>query len=67
MEYAVSQWHFLEQHPGSVPDVPDVDKIAHEVWNEINSLCELNPVEIHAKHDYEKFSNPEYHYVLATE
>ena len=56
----------MEQHPAKAVEVPDVQKIANEVWNEINSLCSLNPVEIHASYNYEKFSNPGYEYVLAT-
>lgn len=64
--YARSQWHYLEQHPAKALAVPDVEKVVQEVWNEINSLCDLNPVEIHASYNYEKFSNPEYFYVLAT-
>ena len=66
MDYAMSQWHYLEQHPAAAPEVPDVEKIAEEVWNEINSLCTLNPVQIVASYNYEKFSNPQYSYVLAT-
>ena len=62
----MSQWHYLEQHPAATLEMPDVEKIVQEVWNEINSLCELNPVEIHAQYNYGKFSKPEYHYVLAT-
>jgi hypothetical protein len=63
--YAMSQWHYLEQHPAATVEV-DLEKIAEEVWNEINSLCELNPVDIRVSYGYEKFSAPEYHYVLAT-
>ena len=66
MAYAISQWHYLEQHPADVPEVPDVQNVAYEVWNEINSLCSLNHVEIIAKYNFVKFSKPEYHYVLAT-
>lgn len=64
--YARSQWHYLQQHPADAPPTPDVEKIAGEVWNEISSLCTLNPVEIHAQYNYVKFSKPEFHYVLAT-
>lgn len=66
MAYAMSQWHYLEQHPAAAPEVPDPNKIAEEVWNEINSLCELNPVDIRVQYNHEKFSKPEYLYVLAT-
>ena len=66
MAYAMSQWHYLEQHPAAAPEMPDVNKIAEEVWNEINSLCELNPVDIRVQYNDAKFSKPEYHYVLAT-
>ena len=66
MSYALSQWHYLEQHPADAPEVPDVSKVANEVWNEINSLCSLNHVEINANYNYERFSTPEYKYVLAT-
>ena len=66
MAYAMSQWHYLEQHPAAAPEMPDVNKIAEEVWNEINSLCTLNPVRIVARYDYEKFNNPKYAFVLAT-
>lgn len=64
--YARSQWHYLEQHPAKAVQAPDVQKIAYEVWNEINSLCSLNPVELRVQYNFIKFSKPEYHYVLAT-
>jgi len=66
MAYAQSQWHYLEQHPAEAVEVPDVQKIAYEVWNEINSLCSLNPVELRVQYNFVKFSKPQYHYVLAT-
>lgn len=65
MAYAMSQWHYLEQHPAAAVEV-DIEKIAEEVWNEINSLCDLNPVDIRVSFNHEKFSKPSYHYVLAT-
>jgi len=65
MAYAMSQWYYLEQHPAAALEV-DLEKTAEEVWNEINSLCELNPVDIRVEYNYVKFSKPEYHYVLAT-
>ena len=66
MAYALSQWHYLEQHPADVPEVPDVQKVADEVWNEINSLCSLNHVNVKAVYNPDKFSDPSYNYVLAT-
>ena len=65
MAYARSQWQYLEQHPSPTLDPPDVDKIVHEVWDEIASLCSLNPVTIHASYNYEKYKHPNYKYVLA--
>ena len=64
--YARSQWQYLEQHPAKAVQVPDVQTVANEVWNEINSLCSLNPVELRVQYNFVKFSKPEYHYVLAT-
>ena len=61
----MSQWHYLERHPAAVVEV-DLEKTAEEVWNEINALCELNPVDIRVQYNHAKFSKPEYHYVLAT-
>ena len=52
MAYAISQWQYLEQHPATAPEIPDIKKIADEVWDEINSLCSLNPVNIHAEYNY---------------
>ena len=66
MDFARSQWHYLEQHPVEKSEEADVEKVAQEVWSEINSLCDLNPVEIHAEYNYEKFRKPEYSYALAT-
>lgn len=66
MSYALSQWQYLEQHPAEQADAPDINKVVMEVWNELNSLCSLNHVNIIAKYDYEKFNTSDYRYVLAT-
>lgn len=66
MAFALSQWHFLKQHPTEKVEMPDLNKVAEEVWDEIASVCTLNPVNIIAFYNYERFLEPEYEYVLAT-
>lgn len=66
MAYVRSQWDYLQHHPADKVEMPDIDQVVKEVWDEISSICTLNPVNIIAYYNYKRFLEPEYKYVLAT-
>lgn len=66
MQHLVArEWAFLKAHPQAVSPMPNVPKIAQELWDNLKESCDFNEVEIDAAYDYNIFSKPPYLNVLA--